>query len=138
MTEMPEHKNINLWHDYYKLRARLMEICLEHSNMTCEPSWCNKKAQRILIVDCVLGNNAEISSRAYSAYIAAILRTTHFICKKGYVYKDGIIRFFVAPDWRYYLGDEYVERMDKEWVLPPPLNTETAGEKGTNDNRPHT
>lgn len=120
MTEMSPEKSSELWQDYYRLRGRMIEICQKHSNMTCDPSWTDKACHRTLVVDCLLGKDAEKSSRAYSAYIAAILQSTHFICKKGYVYREGIIRFWLAPDWRYYLGNEYVERMDKKWVLPPP------------------
>jgi hypothetical protein len=78
-----------------------------------------KWSTKCLVVDCQMGRG-EKSITFYGALLHSILKKTHFESSKCYKHKEGFGRYYIAPNWKYFFGDEYNGKSKDDYVVPSP------------------
>jgi hypothetical protein len=119
---IPKEKQSELWHEHRLLCERLESACRKAPSATYEESWFKnngKKSKVTKIVVDIVGIDDEVRLRIWTAWLYAMIRGTHYKASKAYTFKFGWMRFFITPDWEYYLGEHYLHR-DQNYVVPAP------------------
>lgn len=115
---IPSEKMNELYHDFYIIKAKITTMCMGIRDLSYVAIY--SKNEKKIAVDGLLPNadHTEVALIKYTAAICACLRGTHYICKKGYVYKEGFVRFYIIPDWEYFWGESTY--LHKNYKVPTP------------------
>ena len=118
-------KDFELDFEFNLLRTRFEDLCKHHRGIMLEYKPFYKRRQKTLIMDCLIGTkNAEKVQKIYCALISASIKDTHFKMSKGYTKNQFCsIRYYIRPDWEYFLGDKYLHR-DEDYKVPTPQEVE--------------